>query len=219
MAALLDISAVVPEHRLRVFSEFITRFQEEVGLSQRVACRRCTIALIKSLRARTATAKKNRPMKAFRKYTGDGPHYITPKSGSYQGVPLHSWTMDGYKKHQPYTFIYAAENKHDAWKRHAKIRRHGLAKASWGWFMKSLFRRSSGDRTENGRLAIDGRMVEGSMREIVTGQNPRTEITIVNKLDYITQALSEKDIAAAVSAANDSLLFMLNNEIEKASKK
>ncbi len=218
MATILDISASVPEHKIRVFQEYVARFQEEVGMSQRVAVRRCTVALIKSLRARTATAKKNRPMKAFRKYTGDGPHYITPKSGVYQGVSLHRWTMDGYRKHEPHTFIYAAESKRDAWQRHGMIKRHGLAKRSWGWFMKALFNRAEGSDS-GGRLRIDDRMVEGGIREIVTGSNPRIEVNIINKLDYISNALSDADLSAAVSAANDSLLWQLNKAIEEARKK
>lgn len=218
MAAILDISASVPEHRIRVFQNYITRFQEEAGMSQRVAVRRCTVALIKSLRSQTKTAKKNRPMKVFGKYTGDGPHYITPKSGLFKGVSLHRWTMDGYKRHQPHTFIYAAESKRDAWQRHGKIKRHGLAKRSWGWFMKALFNRADGS-DGGGRLKIDSRMVEYTpLREIVTGSNPRVEVMIVNKMDYITEALSDADLSAAVSAANDSLLWQLNKAIEEAKK-
>jgi hypothetical protein len=186
-------------------------------MSQRVAVRRCTVALIKSLRARTKTAKKRRPMKAFAKYTGNGPHYITPKSGLFKGVPLHRWTMEGYKRHQPHTFIYAAEDRRDAWQRHGKIKRYGLAKRSWGWFMKALFNRTEGG-DNGGRLKIDGRMVEGGLREIVTGSNPRVEVRIVNKMDYISEALSDADLSAAVSAANDSLLWQLNKAIERAKK-
>ena len=220
MAAFIDISANVPEHKLRVFREYMTRFQEDVGMSQSAACRRCTIALLKSLRARTKKAKKRRPLKSVRKYDGPGPHYITPKSGSYRGTALHRYTMDGYKRHQPHTFIYAAESRRDAWERHGGIRRYGLAKRSWGWFMKSLFRRYGEDEAvSGGRITIDGRMVEGGIREFLTGRNPRTEITIVNKLDYISQALDERELSAAVSAANDSLLFLLNKEIEKADRK
>lgn len=217
MAAILDISAFIPEHRIRVFEKYIDRFQEEAGMSQRAAVRRCTVALIKSLRARTKAAKKKRPMKSFEKYAGSGPHYITPKSGKYMGVPLHRWTMDGFKKHQPHTFIYAAESKRDAWERHAGIKRHGLAKRSWGWFMKALFNRAEGS-DYGGRLKIDDRMVEGGIREIVTGRNPRIEVLIVNKLDYITDALSDADLSAAMSAANDSLLWQLNKAIEEAQR-
>ena len=153
-------------------------------------------------------------MKAFGKYTGDGPHYITPKSGLFKGVPLHRWTMDGYKKHQPHTFVYAAESKRDAWQRHGRIKRHGLAKRSWGWFMKALFNRADGDN--GGRLKIDGRMVEGGIREIVTGTSPLIEVNIINKMDYISEALSDSDLSAALSAANDSLLWQLNKAIERA---
>ena len=215
MAAFVDISASVSEHRLRVFKEFVRRFQDEVGMSQAVAVRRCAVALIKSLRARTDKAKKMRPQSAFSKYTGPGPHYITPKSGLYKGVPLHRWNMRGYKKDRPHTFIYAAESKRDAWQRHGKIKRHGLAKASWGWFMKSLFNRADPDNA--GRLRIDGRMVETSgIREVLTGSNPRVELKIINKLDYITDALPVAELDSAVSAANDSLLWQLNKAIEKA---
>ncbi len=217
MAVFFDISASIPEHRLRVFNNYITRFQKEAGMSQRVAVRRCTIALIKSLRARTKTAKKKRPLKVFQKYTGDGPHYITPKSGNFKGVSLHRWTMAGFKKHEPHTFIYAAESRNDAWQRHGKIKRYGLAKRSWGWFMKALSNRP--DMSDNGgRLKIDGRMVEGGLREVVTGSNPRIEVNIVNKMDYISKALSDADLSAAVSAANDSLLWQLNKAIEEANR-
>lgn len=216
MATVLDISVLIPEHKIKVFNKFVDRFQE-VGMSQRVAVRRCAVALIKSIRSRTKTAKKRRPMSCIKKYTGSGPHYITPKSGQYQGVPLHRWTMDGFKKHRPHTFIYAAESRRDAWERHAGIKRHGLAKCSWGWFMKALFNRAEGS-DYGGRVKIDGRMVEGGIREIVTGRNPRIEVLIVNKLDYISEALSDADLSAAMSAANDSLLWQLNDAIEKAKR-
>lgn len=217
MAAILDISASVPEHRIKVFQNYVTRFQEEAGMSQRVAVRRCTVALIKSLRARTKTAKKKRPLKAFRKYQGPGPKWITPTNAKWYGIPLRRFEMDGFKKDKPHTFIYAAEDKRDAWQRHGGIKRHGLAKRSWGWFMKALFNRAEGS-DGGGRLKIDGRMVEGGIREVVTGSNPRIEVNIINKMDYISEALSDADLSAAMSAANDSLLWQLNKAIEEAKK-
>lgn len=216
---IVDITASIPEHRIRVFNELITRYQKELGNSQAVAVRRCVVALLKSLRKRTKKAKPKSKLAAFSKYTGNGPHYITPKRGSYAGISLHRWNKAGYKKDNPHTYIYAAESRRDAWERHGRIKRHGLAKKSWSWFMKSLFHRAEPEQSGNSALKIDSRMVEKDYKEIVTGKNPRIEVTIVNKLDYISKALSENDLSEAMSAANSSLINILNRKLDEAKQK
>ena len=198
MAALLDISATVPEATVRDFTRACDRYRTELGNSQAVAIRRGTIALIKGLRARTAKAKRQAPLKDVTKYNGDGPHYITPKGKNQKAQ--HRWAIRRRGGQETKTYIKPAESRADARRRFAQYTRWGLAKHSWGWFMKALFKRAE-QTGGNQKTKIDHRMTEGYLREVATGPNPRIEVLIVNKLDYIREALPEAALANAMAAA------------------
>ena len=57
MAEVLEISAQVPETTVASFLKALDGYRTQLGNTQKVAVRRGTIALIRSLRARTPKAK------------------------------------------------------------------------------------------------------------------------------------------------------------------
>ena len=92
MAAILDIAANVPEATVRDFTRACDRYRDELGNTQAAAIRRGTIALIKGLRARTAKAKKQAPLKDVTKYDGPAETYFTCKPGEMAIF----WPQDGH---------------------------------------------------------------------------------------------------------------------------
>ena len=114
-------------------------------------------------------------------------------------------------------YTHAAESRAEARRRFGKYTRWGLAKHSWGWFMKALFKR--GELTGgNPKTKIDDRMAEGYLREVVTGTNPRVEVLIVNKLDYIREALPEAALSDAMAAATRYIDGQIDKGLAKARK-
>ncbi len=177
------------------FRRAFNRYRDELGNSQAVAVRRGTIALVKSLRALTIRAKKQAPMRDVRKFTGY-PRYIT-----IDGKALHRWEV--YRRRgtpDEKVYVHPAESKQDARRRFGQYKKWGLARHSWGWFMRALFHRPE-QTGGNPATRIDDRMVEGHYREIATGAHPRVEVLIVNRLGYITNALPPNALADAMAAA------------------
>ena len=93
-----------------------------------------------------------------------------------------------------------------------RVRQWGLAKKSWGWFMKSLFGKSTQD--ENPKAVLKSGMVDGGIREFretlpdgtVDSSAPiRCEIDIVNSLNYIRKAMPPGVLAIAVQKATNSI--------------
>ena len=213
MAAILDISASVPASTVGDFTRACNRYRDEVGNSQSVAIRRGTVALIKSLRARTAKAKKQAPLKDVSRYDGPGPKYITPPGKNQKPQPR--WAIRRRGGADARTYVKHASSRAEARQKFAQYTRCGLAKHSWGWFMKSLFRRAE-QTGGNPKTKIDDRMAEGYLREVVTGPNPRVEVLIVNKLDYIREALPEAALSEAMVAATNSINKQIDAGLAKA---
>ena len=97
-----------------------------------------------------------------------------------------------------------AQMRTEAQRVYGQIRNWGLAKKSWGWFMKSLFHASMQD--ENPRAKIDSRMVDAQKRESDTEYS----VVIVNKLEYIRKAMPPGVFAIAVQKATN----IINKKIE-----
>lgn len=231
MAAILDISATVPEATIKDFTRACNRYRDELGNNQAIAMRRGMIALIKGLRARTAKAKQQAPLKDVTKYNGPGPHYITPKSGFFRRTfrrfglrwpgkklqPQHRWAVRRKGGTEAKTYIYPAKSKAAARTRGGQYKKWGLAKKSWGWFMKALFHRANPESNPNAK--IDNRMVEYTpLRVITTGNESRVECEIVNKLDYIREALPEAALSAAMAAATRYIDGQIDKGLAKARK-
>lgn len=174
----------VAKRRVLSFARAMGLYQKRLGNSQAVAVRRGTISLVKSLRNRTKQSKKMVP--AYNVIRSEYPPYLTPKGKNQKRAK--AWKVLRHGTNGARWYVHPAKTKGEARKKYGTYSRWGLAKQSWGWFMHSLFNRS--DEVKNPKAKVDSRMVEASpLREIVTGGNPRVELTIVNKLDYIRAAL------------------------------
>lgn len=216
MAEVLEISAQVPETTVASFLKALDGYRTQLGNTQKVAVRRGTIALIRSLRARTPKAKKQVAASAVKQYGGNGPHWITPKGKHQKSQRRFTITRRGGADTRVYTC--PADSRADARKRHGQLTRWGLAKKSWGWFMQTLFNRSNPDAA-NPKAKVDGRMVETSgIREIVTGHNPRVEVTITNKLDYMRSILPDGALAEAMRLATNSINKQIQSGLAAARK-
>ena len=215
MATLLDISASVPQATIANFLRACSRYKDELGNTQAVAIRRGTIALVKSLRARTAKSKKQAPATDITR--ADKPRYITPKGKNQKAQP--AWKVRRFGSKGERFFIHPADSRAEARKKFAQYTKFGLAKLSWGWFMKTLFNRAIPGESANPKAKIDERMTEGHLREIVTGANPRVEVLIVNKLDYISAALPSGALEDSMRAATNSINTQINEGLAKARKK
>ena len=83
--------------------------------------------------------------------------------------------------------------------------------------MKALFKRA--DHTGgNPKTKIEPRMAEGYLREIITGTIIRVEVLIVNKLDYIREALPEAALTDAMAAATRYIDGQIDKGLAKARK-
>ena len=215
MATVLDISASVPQETIEKFLRACDRYRNELGNSQAVAVRRGTINLVKSLRARTAKAKKQAPLKDVQRYDGPGPKYITPKGKGQTSQPR--WSIRRRGGAEAITYVKPAKTRAEARQKYAQYTRWGLARHSWGWFMKALFNRAE-QTGGNPKTKIDERMTEGYLREVVTGANPRVEVLIVNRLDYIREALPEAALSEAMAAATRSITEQIEAGHAKARK-
>ena len=213
--AILDISASVPEETIRDFARACDRYRDELGNSQAVAIRRGTIALVKGLRARTAKAKRQAPLKDVTRYDGPGPKYITPKGKKQKPMPR--WAIRRRGGQDAKTYVKPAKTRAEARRKGGQYTRWGLAKHSWGWFMKALFKRAE-QTGGNPKTKIEPRMAEGYLREIVMGTILRVEALIVNKLDYIREALPEAALSDAMAAATRYIDGQIDKGLVKARK-
>lgn len=213
--AILDISASVPEATVRDFTRAFDRYRDELGNTQSAAIRRGTIALVKGLRARTAKAKRQAPLKDVTRYDGPGPKYITPKGKKQKPMPR--WAIRRRGGQDAKTYVKPAKTRAEARRKGGQYTRWGLAKHSWGWFMKALFKRAE-QTGGNPKTKIEPRMAEGYLREIVTGTILRVEVLIVNKLDYIREALPEAALTDAMAAATRYIDGQIDKGLAKARK-
>ncbi len=191
--------------------------QEKTGRSQAECVRRGTIELLKSLRKRTAQAAKSVPKKDVRPYTGDGPHYITPK-GKNQKSQHRFTVVRRAPSPDSYGFAYPANSAAQARREHGKIAKWGLAKKSWGHAMAVLFNRADA-KGGNPKAQLKSGLVEGHMRDIVTGDNPRVEAEIVNKLGYITEATPAHVVDEAIRNAASSMEKATLRAVQEAQKR
>jgi len=235
MPAAIAFECEVSERGVADFVKALSRYQKETQRDMRGALRSATIDLVKSLRARTRKAPKVVPREDVRWGESD-PKYITGKDGrQFRRVVVSRW-FGGKKKQsvhwQPvqrkfrtkmgmrngnWQGIVKASEATPAMLREArqnfgKVRQWGLARKSWGWFMHSLFGKSTQD--ENPQAHIDGRMVDGGITETrqplpdgtIDLQAPvKCEIDIVNRLGYIRSAMHPGALAQSVQAATNAI--------------
>jgi len=196
--------------------EAIQKMQDATGQSQAVCVRKGVINLLKALRKRTAQAKKSIPKRNVEKYHGSGPHYITPKGKNQISKRRYSITRRSPSV-DAFSYAKVADSKTDAWSKFGKITKWGLARKSWGHAMAALFGRSDA-KGGNPKARIKSGLVEGGMKEIITGNNPRVEATIINRLKYITEATPPAVLADAIKAAEKSMAQQTQHYLDKAKK-
>lgn len=227
MPAAIQFECEVSDRAIADFVKALARYQKETQRDMRSALRSVTIDLIRSLRARTRKSKKFIDRMEITK------SYMPPKwiRRGHSGKPLRRMQLmrwgDGtnWLDHQ---YVYGGEYvrgpkggevvrpfseahmRKEAQRVYGGIRNWGLAKKSWGWFMKSLFRKSMQD--ENPKALIKPGMVDGGMTEkratfpdgTIDLQAPiRCDIDIVNKLRYMRDAMPKGVFAIAVQKATN----------------
>ena len=234
MPAAIAFECEVSERGIADFIKALSRYQRETQRDMRSALRSVTIDLIRSLRARTRKSRK------FIERMEISKSYLPPKwiKRGHSGRPLRrmqlirwgngtNWLDHRYvyggeyvrgprggQRVRPFS---EAQMRKEAQRNYGQIRNWGLAKKSWGWFMKSLFRQSMQD--ENPKAVITPGMVDGGiteLREVLpdgtvdTSAPIRCDIDIVNKLKYIRSAMPPGVFAIAVQKATN----IINKKIE-----
>ena len=236
MPAAITFECEASERDIADFVKALSRYQAETQRDMRGALRSAAIDLVKSLRARTRKAPKIVPREDVRWGESD-PKYITGTKGRAKGmlfrrVVVKRWFLGKQNtrvKWQPVKMAYHGRRTKgggvsESWTeakaimlrearyRFGGIRKWGLAKKSWGWFMKSLFGTSVQD--ENPKALVKPSMVDGGIQEYhetlpdgtVDQSAPmRCDIDIVNRLDYIRKALVPGALAVAVQKATNSI--------------
>lgn len=229
MPAAIAFECEVSEWGIADFIKALARYQKETQRDMRSALRSATIDLIRSLRARTRKSRKfiermeiaksylppkwikrghsGRPLRRMQLIRwGNGKNWLDHRyvyGGEYVRGPM------GGQRVRPYS---EAQMRREAQRNYGQIRNWGLAKKSWGWFMKSLFRQSMQD--ENPKAIVTPGMVDGGIMELrevlpdgtVDSSAPvRCDIDIINKLKYIRKAIPPGVFAIAVQKATNSI--------------
>lgn len=183
-----------------------------LGDSPADAVRIGTIALLRSMQASTKVAPRRRKVtreyltvvntstgKSRRRrikhsYVAEG---LDTRTGSPMRIPIRAWSLAEAKMHP-----------------RARIKRWGLAKASWGWAMQQLFGGSIGGARAD--LPRPASAIETSkMIDRVTGY---AEAIITNRLGYISRALSGGR-GPAVSTAMARAAATMRSRIDQAVKR
>ena len=238
MPVAVAFEAEVSERGIADFVKALARYQKETQRDMRSALRSVTIDLLRSLRARTRRSKKCIDRLEISK------SYLAPKwiKRGHSGRPLRRMQLIRWGRGQnwlDHRYVYGgeyvrgpkggqrvrpyseAQMRREAQKNYGQIRNWGLAKKSWGWFMKSLFRKSMQD--ENPKALVKPSMVDGGITEkreplpdgTIDLQSPiKCDIVIVNKLEYIRDAMPPGVFAIASQKATN----LINKKISDGLK-
>ncbi len=239
MPAAVAFECEVSERGIADFVKALARYQKETQRDMRSALRSVTIDLLRSLRARTRRSKK------FIDRLDISKSYLAPKwiKRGHSGRPLRrmqlvrwgrgtNWLdhryvyggeyVRGPKGGQHVRPYSEAQMRREARQNYGQIRNWGLAKKSWGWFMKSIFRKSMQDENPKARIR-EGDMVAGGITEkreplpdgTIDLQAPiRCDIDIVNKLDYIRKAMPAGVFAIALQKATNLINKKINDGLK-----
>lgn len=221
MAVGLTIEAEADKAAIKAFMDALARYETATKRSMKDAVRSATIDLVRSLRARTRKSRK------FIERMEISKSYLPPKwiKRGHSGRPLRRMQLIRWGKGTnwlDHRYVYGgeyvrgprggqrvrpfseAQMRTEAQRVYGQIRNWGLAKKSWGWFMKSLFRQSMQD--ENPKAKIDSRMVDAQKRESDTEYS----VVLVNRLEYIRKAMPPGAMSIALRKATN----LINHKIE-----
>lgn len=230
MPAAIAFECEVSERGIADFIKALSRYQRETQRDMRSALRSVTIDLIRSLRARTRRSRK------FIERMEISKSYLPPKwiKRGHSGKPLRRMQLIRWghgTNWLDHRFVYGgeyvrgprggqrvrpfseAQMRKEAQRNYGQIRNWGLAKRSWGWFMKAMFHQSM--RDENPKSRIDSRMVKKEIREVHTAGKAGVEIILTNKLAYIRSAMPPGAINHALRAATRQINGFINEELKK----
>lgn len=239
MPVAVAFEAEVSDRGIADFVKALARYQKETQRDMRSALRSVTIDLLRSLRARTRRSKKVVDRQDVSKST------LAPKwiKRGHSGKPLRRMQLVRWSRGQSYLdhrYVYGgeyvrgpkggqrvrpyseAQMRREGRQNYGQIRNWGLAKKSWGWFMKPLFHKSMQDENPRSRIR-EGDMVAGGMYErraplpdgTIDLQAPiRCDIDIVNKLDYIRKSMPPGVFAIALQKATN----LINKKIKDGLK-
>lgn len=231
---MIDISASIDEAALADLTALLERIGTLTPKHLASETRHAAILLCRSLRARTRTAPERIPKREWAaRPSWAPPRYIHSNSKGH--ALLRRWTLarklhtpDAYAKHY---FVYTkarrgkngkmvgkneAEELSELLQVHGGISRPGLARKSWGWIARQIYSASG-----FGNLAYVPRKRER--------RDPRREVsgvfkalrdggvaTLLNKLDYILDALKPGALDESVRAAANSLYRSVEASLEAA---
>lgn len=239
MPVAVAFECEVSDRGIADFVKALARYQRETQRDMRSALRSVTIDLLRSLRARTRKSKK------FIDRLDISKSYLPPKwiKRGHSGRPLRrmqlvrwgrgtNWLdhryvyggeyVRGPKGGQHVRPFSEAQMRREARQNYGQIRNWGLAKKSWGWFMKSMFRKAMQDENPKARIR-QGDMVDGGITErretlpdgSIDLQAPiRCDIDIVNKLDYIRRAMPPGVFAIALQKATNLINKKINDGLK-----
>lgn len=239
MPVAVAFECEVSDRGIADFVKALARYQRETQRDMRSALRSVTIDLLRSLRARTRKSKK------FIDRLDISKSYLPPKwiKRGHSGRPLRrmqlvrwgrgtNWLdhryvyggeyVRGPKGGQRVRPFSEAQMRREARQNYGQIRNWGLAKKSWGWFMKSMFRKAMQDENPKARIR-QGDMVDGGITErretlpdgSIDLQAPiRCDIDIVNKLDYIRRAMPPGVFAIALQKATNLINKKINDGLK-----
>lgn len=235
-AIALDVD--IPLDTQARFMDAAKKYMTDMRRDSSTALRVSTIDFIKSVRKVTRTSKPYVERKEVRKGRSD-PKYLTGtkkkvKGQLYRRMVVKRWVKGNYvnrvvwvKAEQKYSTRMGMRNGNyqgivrkvdDNTKlvnttrlTKGKIRRYGLAKKSWGWFMLSLFRQSMTSGKDNPKAIVrEGHMVESKHEKTPTAES----YTLTNKLDYIRKALQPGGLVTAANQATKSILYKVENKLK-----
>jgi hypothetical protein len=223
MPAAISFNCEIPQSEITGFVKALADYQRKTQRDMRSALRAATIDLLRSLRKQTRRSKQFIERAEIFKSTR-APKWI--KRG-HSGKPirrmqLHRWGHDrdwfdhryvyggeyvrGPKGGQRVRPFSEAHMIREARQNYGKIRNWGLAKNSWGWFMKAMFHKSMKEANPKARIR-EGDMVGYGISEkraplpdgtMDISAPIRCDIDIVNRLDYIRKAMPPGALAIAL---------------------
>ena len=203
----VSLDAVL-DPELSAFTAAMRRYSSELRMDTFAATRRAMTDLLKSIRARTATAPRRRRVEAVRsRRLGGRQVIIDVRTGRYAGQKAKLWRIERRGK---WTYAPAPKRSDIAATGRLEIRNRGLARRSWGWAMHELFN-SAPPATPPGAAPVTSGMVAAR------GVTDRDSVTLEvrNKLGYIRSAVSDAALRQAYAAAARSITAKVERRLER----
>ncbi len=231
---MVDVSASIDEAALADLAALLERIGTLTPKRLASETRHAAILLCRSLRARTRTAPKKIPKSEWAARTSWAPPRYA-HSNSKSRALLRRWTLarklhtpDAYAKHY---FVYTkarrgkdgkmvgkneAEELRELLRVHGGISRPGLARMSWGWIAQQIYNASGFGKLAYAPRRRERRDPRREASGVFKALRDGGEATLLNKLDYILDALRPGALDESVRAATNSLYRSVEASLEAA---